>query len=275
MDSFKSKRFQYVEPKIFKNKFLSEQQIAQNVESLLIESIKNQMQADTSVGFFLSGGLDSSLLVGLGSIYTGSRIKTYSIAFGESYNYSEHKYQRLVSEHFNTEHTEVVIDHQKYFNSFIFALSKSSQPFQIPNQPLIYELALEAKKNVTVLISGEGADEVFGGYGRYHTLIRKKFVEKNKVGWIANIASLLNEKFSKYASNQTSFNLFTNFLSYATEEERINLTSFQEPAYFNNLQLDLNLNNALIYDQKTYLRGLLYRIDSMTMLQVLKLEFHI
>ena len=260
------KRISYVKKNISNVKSSSQAQIFEDAERLLVKSLENQLQGDRNVGFLLSGGLDSSLLVSLASRVTSTKIKTFSITFDKSYRFSEGKYQKIVSNFLNTDHKEIIIDHKTYFDHYIYSLSKTNQPFFTLHDPLFYKIALEAKKKVTVLCSGEGADEVFAGYGWHQLLTRKNFIQKNNLGSTINMISKFNKKFLKYGSNKNILTMYDECVSYASNEDLKNFTNFNYVENYTDTIDSSNLNNFLIFDQKTYLRGLLSRFDSMTML---------
>ena len=135
-------------------------------ESLLLKSVKRRLISDVPLGAFLSGGVDSSLIVALMSKLSNVQIKTYSVGF-DNFSFSELPYAKIVANRFKTNHHELVLE-EDYFAEHLEKLtwirdSPLSEPADIP----LHLLAKMARKDVKVLLSGEGSDELFGGYPKY------------------------------------------------------------------------------------------------------------
>lgn len=134
------------------------------VRSLLANSVKLRLRSDRDVGVLLSGGLDSSIIACLANEQLGKRLHSFSVAFKNS-EFDESQYQRLVAKKFELKHHTIEIGEDEIPNTFQEALWHAEVPqFRTAFVP-IYLLAREIrKKNVPVVLSGEGADEVFLGY---------------------------------------------------------------------------------------------------------------
>lgn len=145
--------------------FASEKEIADQVRAKLTEAVKIRLISDVPLGAFLSGGLDSSIVVGLMSQLSSQPVKTFSIGFTED-DYSETSYARLVSRHFGTEHQEFIVK-----PNAIEILPKLiwyyNEPFGDSSALPSYYVARETKRYVTVALNGDGGDENFAGYLRY------------------------------------------------------------------------------------------------------------
>jgi len=233
------------------------------VEELLLDALEKQIYADVPVGFFLSGGVDSSLLVSMASKAFDKQFNTYSASF-ENYADSEHYYQDLIVKDSNTIHHNFISNHENYFDDYIFTTSKSDTPHLIPNYTQIYQLSKIAKHEVKILLSGEGADEVFGGYHRFSNMKLVDFINRNHLKAIIGLGSKFNKKFNRYLSNESLFDYYRNSMRYTTDEDITKFTHYQagEPKSLDNCEL----NDLLKYDQNVYMHGLLQRVDSMTML---------
>lgn len=132
---------------------------------LLKRSVGNRLISDVPFGALLSGGIDSSVIVGLMSKLLDYPIKTFSIGFADQ-SYNELEYARLVAEHFETEHYEEFMEPDTV-NLANKIIQHHDEPFaDVSSFPtyLVYELA---KKKVKVVLSGDGGDELFAGYHRY------------------------------------------------------------------------------------------------------------
>ena len=139
----------------------------------LLNAIREQLEADTDVGILLSGGLDSSLITALASRYAPN-IRTFTVTF-ESQEHNEASHSRLVSDTFKTTHTEILCTNQAGMG--INYLSRYLDEPIIDSSILAASLCYrEASKFCKVLIGGDGADELFGGYKHYQRLLRRDIV---------------------------------------------------------------------------------------------------
>jgi asparagine synthase (glutamine-hydrolysing) len=135
------------------------------LDELLHSSIKYRMISDVPFGAYLSGGVDSSLITAIMSKYTKQPIKTYTIGFSEE-GYNEFEYADCVAKLYNTDHKAINIDATEYFSTLNKLVAFKDAPLSVPNEVPLYLMSKELKKDITVVLSGEGADEIFGGYGR-------------------------------------------------------------------------------------------------------------
>jgi len=150
----------------YRNKLrLSEKEYCERILELLKETVKLRLISDVPLGAFLSGGIDSSAVVGIMSQLMDKPVKTFSIGFEEK-DFSEIDYARTVAEYFHTEHYEFIIKPE-----IMEILSKLiwyyNEPFADSSALPTYYLARETKKYVTVALNGDGGDENFAGYDRY------------------------------------------------------------------------------------------------------------
>jgi asparagine synthase (glutamine-hydrolysing) len=141
---------------------------AGRVMDLLERSVARQMVADVPVGVFLSGGLDSSTLTGLMSDFADGQVQTFSVGFSDGQGeYNELDASRLVARHFGTSHHELIVDHLDVVGAIDEIAYHYDEPFgDAASLPTLLVSKL-ARRHVTVVLSGEGSDEVFGGYRRY------------------------------------------------------------------------------------------------------------
>ncbi len=133
---------------------------------LLEESVRIRMMSDVPFGAFLSGGLDSSAVVGLMARHSSLPVKTFSVGFAET-AYSELPHARTIAELFRTEHHELVVS-QAHLLEHLPALTRfRDAPVAEPSDIPIYLLAREARRSVKMVLTGEGSDEVLGGYPKH------------------------------------------------------------------------------------------------------------
>lgn len=121
--------------------------------------------SDVPVGAFLSGGLDSTAIVARMTESAVGKVDTYSVGFSPA-DTNEFEFARLAADCFNTCHHEIVLDDRDYFDLLPRVMAYKDAPLSVPNEVAIYQLAAEMKKKITVVLSGEGADELLAGYGR-------------------------------------------------------------------------------------------------------------
>ncbi len=148
---------------------MSRKEIAEETLNLLKRSVKRRLMADVPVGVLLSGGLDSSVVAAITNELTGRRIDTFSIVFKEE-TFDESPFSRLMAHELGTNHHEVVLDSRKILGSIEKIADHLEEPFSEGSAFPIYHICDCAKDRVTVILSGEGADEIFCGYEPYTAL---------------------------------------------------------------------------------------------------------
>jgi asparagine synthase (glutamine-hydrolysing) len=155
----------YCEFKFNQDESLGEAETANKILQTMEDSVAHHMIADVPVGSFLSGGIDSSIIATLMQKIRGDRkIKTFTVGFE---SLSEGVEAKETSEPLGTDHTEITVSSEEYFEALPKALWHFDEPVADPSALGLYFLAREARKHVKVVLSGEGADELFGGYNIY------------------------------------------------------------------------------------------------------------
>ncbi len=252
----------------------------------LDEATQIRMVSDVPFGAFLSGGIDSSAIVGLMSKHSNSKIKTYSVGFSES-EYSELSYAKTIADQFNTEHHELTVS-QKHLTDHLPALIRyRDAPVSEPTDIPIYLLAVEARKTVKMVLSGEGSDEILGGYPKHvyerYTRFYQVLPEVMRSGLFEPLVHLLPYKFRRAKTAISNLGLssredrMARWFGALSPKEREQLVSFTSSSVANQHIKQCNnnsaLRNILCFDQMSWLPdNLLERGDRMTMAASLEMR---
>ena len=257
-----------------------------NLRSLIKDSVKKRLIADVPLGIFLSGGIDSTAILSYANEFSDKQVKTFNLSFCD-WPDNELKHAKLASNFFNTDNDEIIVkpDIIKKLPEVIWHMD---EPVADPTAILNYVLAEKASKSVKVILTGEGADEIFAGYEQYKIMnlaktynkIVPKFVQKSL---IQGLKILPKETFFMKLSNYLSSinntpKSYVELLSIFDKSEKEFLYSEDLTRKIGSLDSDLKsvscyfknsydmLNKMLLSDIKTWLpNNMLIKLDMMSM----------
>jgi asparagine synthase (glutamine-hydrolysing) len=139
---------------------------AARLRELLEDSVRLRLISDVPVGTFCSGGVDSSLITALAVRSKGGAVNTFSIGFDDA-DYDESRYAEMVSKQYGTTHHALRVGNEEFSELFPTMVWHNDEPLDFANSVHIFALSRLAKRHVTVVLTGEGSDELFAGYPRY------------------------------------------------------------------------------------------------------------
>jgi len=148
-------------------KFKSYEDACCELKDLLDDSVRLRLISDVPLGAFLSGGIDSSVVVALASRHT-KHLNTFSIGYKDEPLFDETPYANLVAKKFNTNHTVFKLTNNDLFEHLFDVLDYIDEPFADSSALAVHILSKHTRKHVTVALSGDGADEMFAGYNKHY-----------------------------------------------------------------------------------------------------------
>ena len=194
---------------------------------LLKSSVEYRCISDVEVGSYLSGGIDSTLIASL-----AKKVHSWTVGFN---SLNEFEWGKLGAEFIGTSHHEILFEEENFLNSAKLMIKKRKEPLSVPNEVLLYEMTKQVKTKNTVVLSGEGADELFFGYDRI---------------------------FAWAHQNKWDLDSFDNYYSYGSHKDNEIIEDVLAP--FMNYGECIDIVAAFF--QVAHLHGLLRRLDNATML---------
>ena len=189
---------------------------------LFRKSVQLRLMADVPLGMFLSGGIDSSAIAAVMSTLVDEPIKTFSVAFAER-EANELEYARLVARAFKTDHHEVVISPDQFFEALPELIWHEDEPLAHPSSVALYFVSELASRHVKVVLTGEGSDELMAGYARYHkTILNLSLGERYNRMVPASVRDLVRGRIAGMSGSK----LQRTFLNRSTDLESIYFDNF-------------------------------------------------
>ena len=274
--------FNYIKPVEIK----TEAEYIERLRAEITEAVKVRLISEVPLGAFLSGGVDSSAIVGTMAKLSDSPVKTFSIGFNED-SFNELKFARLTAKHFNTEHHEFIVtpDLVEIVDELFWHFD---EPFADPSSLPTFMVAKMARDFVTVVLSGDGGDELFAGYTRY-------VVDKKRNG-LASLPDFMRKGLQKIAEKlphgakgknylyNASLSATDRYIDSISHFNKLHRKSLYAKEFLSKLNYDFGeaeniyrhlaesvktgnpTDNLLYLDSKTYLPAdILVKVDRMTM----------
>ena len=267
----------------------------QTYRELIEGAVGSHLMSDVPLGVFLSGGVDSSAVAALMTKIRREPVETFSVGYKEQ-TYSELPFARTVSDHIRSKHHEVLVGEEDFFGALPHLIWHEDEPIAWPSSVSLYFVARLARERVTVVLTGEGADETLAGYSRYAFTLKNAAVDRayrsavpsflrrglrNQVATSSLLGATLRRKLehtflAKDGDSWASF-YFDNFFSAFSGAEQDGLLTDEfssevspSSAYKNVLDYwdhssGEMLQRLLYTDIKTYLVELLMKQDNMSM----------
>lgn len=251
------------------NQKISNDNAQEELENALQKSVDSQMISDVKLGCQLSGGVDSSLVsyYAAESLNEGN-LETISIIF-KNPRFSEEKYIDKVAKQLDLKAHKYEMDAQYYFDVLEKAIWHFEHPLNHPNTIGIYLMSQEAKKHVTVLLSGEGADECLAGYSRFTRALQFPYFKREFLGGLKRNSKFAFEYLNYFLNPKKRMVMETAFGSLATAHSlksdfKLDKAINERVKMLNKLKGNTNLKQRK-YELLTYLPDLLMRQDKMSM----------
>tara|TARA_B110000238_G_scaffold137708_1_gene148414 strand:- start:2008 stop:3756 length:1749 start_codon:yes stop_codon:yes gene_type:complete len=217
----------------------------EETEFLLNKSVALQLQSDASLGIQLSGGVDSTLITEIAN--KNSKIKHLYCSTFKNYEKNEFKYAKIVSKKINVPLNKVELDKSFFFKNIDKSIYHLDEPLNHPHSLAILQISLKAKKKVSVMLAGEGADELFFGYERYLKILRSK----------SNISMIKNGAFLRTKDDLKLFKIFEKKDFGDPHQNRLKI--------LDKIEVRNKIKKFQIFETKTHLQSLLLRSDKMMM----------
>ena len=256
--------------------------VINEIDYLLKQSVKYRLIADVPVGAYLSGGVDSSVVTAIAANMVGKNVETFCVGF-DLPDWDERTFSKKTAARYRTKHHELII-RENDFRDYLKLLNwHFDEPISHPNSVPLYHLSKYARNYVKVVLTGEGADELFGGYPRHYLVLMYSYLNKYKdktayilSKFLKNFPQRKIQKIAKaFESDKNSLVLFNSAFNYVEDIEKLlvpeSTTNNDSYLYyrqqcFNSFNEKEDITEALLkLEIKTYLVSALERLDKMSM----------
>jgi len=225
-----------------------EQIILKDFDKELTKAIEYRLISDVPLGTYLSGGVDSSLITAITARKKKEKINTYTIGFNEL---NEFYYSNLVADKYKTEHHEILVEKEDYLAQWEELIYFKDAPLGVPNEIPLAIMSSKLKEKITVVLSGEGADELLGGYGK---IFRLPFDYENSSKENSFYDTFIQKY--EYVPRDLRDTLLQTKKSYRAEFDTKIRASFESES---------NEYNVFNFFHEYHVKGLLQRVDMTTM----------
>jgi asparagine synthase (glutamine-hydrolysing) len=247
-DDFQITQYWNPEKKVTPYVLTEEKEAKEKLHELLQSSIRYRMISDVPFGAFLSGGIDSSLVSAIAHSQSKNPLKTFSIGFKEA-KFNESDYAKKVALHLGTDHHEFILSEKDAKQHLLEVIEHFDEPFMDTSALPTYLVSKMASKHVKVVLTGDGGDELFMGYGAY------PWAERLNTPWIRSTRKIINFLLSNTSNSR--YKRAAHLFNY-NKEENINSHIFSQEQY---LFSQKELNELLLKEQKNA-TSISYHTDS-------------
>jgi len=253
-----------------------------HLDSLLNSSVEYRLISDVSLGTFLSGGTDSSVITAIASSLSSNKIDTFSIGFKEA-KYNESKQAKKIAKYLKTNHNEFIVSYNDAIENIELVMGNFDQPFVDSSALPTYLISKLAKSKVSVALSGDGGDELFMGYGTYNWVRRlnnplywfnKKLISKSLLLSGSNRRKRASLVFNVPNKRHGIQHIFSQeqYLFSECEVNKLLLSSFNEE-FVEKEYCGINSLNMSLFEIDNYLKeDLLRKVDSASMMNALEVR---
>jgi asparagine synthase (glutamine-hydrolysing) len=255
---------------------VSENDLVEELDHLLSQSVKRQQISDVPLGIFLSGGVDSSTILAYMAQQREQPVKAYSVGFEEE-GYNELPFASLAAEQIpNVEHHKLVLRAQDAYGLIQELIGSLDEPFADQAIVPTFLMSRFAKEQVTVCLAGEGADEIFGGYDRYDPALNSVNDLRSAARFAPSLQTPLEQAFKlpyeRYMQSITSFGL-SELPDILERDRNAGMARHQFKKFFEELDAGDDLERVQRFDLATYLAdNLMYKVDRASMLASLEVR---
>jgi asparagine synthase (glutamine-hydrolysing) len=230
------------------SKEYDEAEILKELDAELNKAIQYRLIADVPLGTYLSGGVDSSLITAITALNKDEKVNTYTIGFDEI---NEFEYSKVIADKYSTDHHETLMQKEDYMSNWERLINFKDAPLGVPNEIPLAVMSSKLKEKITVVLSGEGADELMGGYGRIYRAPFDYAIENTNETFYDYFISKYD-----YVPRHMRDQLINTPRNYRKEFDEEIRSSFEKSS---------NEESVFKFFHKYHVKGLLQRVDMTTM----------